>query len=163
VKISQERKENVLKKMLPPYNMSVSKLVEEEGIGKTLLYKWRSELIAGGKLMTDNKLGGSKLSSQAKFSIVLETSLLNEHDLSAYCREKGLYVSQVKEWRDSCEKANNPKAKTVKAAELKSYKQRLKQLERELNRKDKALAETTALLVLRKKLNALLDLDNEED
>ena len=44
--------------------------------------------------------------------------------------------------------------KKQEAAERKADKKRIKQLEKELKRKDAALAETAALLVLRKKLNA---------
>ena len=95
-------------------------------------------------------------SPEAKFSIVLETAMMSEIELSEYCREKGLYPDQVKQWKQSCINNNMTEAQRKKqeAAERKADKKRIKQLEKELKRKDAALAETAALLVLRKKLNA---------
>ncbi|MCU7879763.1 MAG: IS3 family transposase, partial [Candidatus Thiodiazotropha sp. (ex Lucinoma aequizonata)] len=74
-----------------------------------------------------------------------------------YCRERGLYAEQIVEWREACEQANdwdrnqNKRLKDIRKVDEK----RIKELERELNRKEKALAESTALLVLRKKAQAI--------
>jgi predicted Rossmann fold nucleotide-binding protein DprA/Smf involved in DNA uptake len=82
---------------------------------------------------------------------------MNEAALSAYCRERGLYPEQLKQWREACEQANdwdrtqNQRLKETRKADDK----RIKELERELQRKEKALAETAALLVLRKKAQAI--------
>lgn len=70
---------------------------------------------------------------------MIETATFNEVEVSAYCREKGLYPDQAKD-----------------------DKKRIRQLEKELNRKEKALAETAALLVLRKKLSAFYEDESEE-
>ncbi|MCU7899386.1 MAG: hypothetical protein KZQ66_04565 [Candidatus Thiodiazotropha sp. (ex Lucinoma aequizonata)] len=88
-----------------------------------------------------------------KFAAVVETASMNEAELSAYCRERGLYAEQIVEWREACEQENdydrnqNKRLKDIRKADEK----RIKELERELNRKEKALVETAALLVLRKK------------
>lgn len=93
-------------------------------------------------------------SSQDKFQVVLESASLNAAELAEYCRRKGLYVEQIKAWREAYEQANGP-VQSIKTRrereEEKAAKKRIKQLERELRRKDAALAETAALLVLRKK------------
>ena len=92
-----------------------------------------------------------------KFAAVVETASMNEAELSGYCRERGLYVEQISEWREACELANdwdrnqNKRLKDIRKADEK----RIKELELDLNRKDKALAETAALLVLRKKAQAI--------
>lgn len=97
-------------------------------------------------------------SSQDKFRVVLESASLNAAELAEYCRRKGLYVEQIKAWREACEQANRPpqpsQARREREAD-KAAQQRIKQLERELRRKEAALAETAALLVLRKKAEAL--------
>ena len=87
---------------------------------------------------------------------MLETSALPVAELSEYCRGKGLYPEQVKEWKQACIAGNTAKSvKRVKTTpEQKLDQKRIKELERELHRKEKALAETAALLVLRKKFNA---------
>jgi hypothetical protein len=89
---------------------------------------------------------------------VLETAAMNEADLAEYCRERGLFAEQIKAWRGACEQANDwERASAVRLGQAsKSEKKRIKDLERELARKDRALAETAALLVLRKKAAAIL-------
>jgi transposase-like protein len=97
-----------------------------------------------------------KWSNEEKFSVVLETSALAEVELNEYCRAKGLYPEQVKRWKQACIEGNkqNPVKKAKDTAEQKSDKKQIKALERELHRKDKALAEAAALIVLGKKYDA---------
>jgi transposase-like protein len=97
-----------------------------------------------------------KWSSEEKFAVVMETSSLSEVELSEYCRVKGLYPEQIKAWKQGCIAGNTTKpSKRVKQTpEQKADKKRIKSLERELRRKEKALAEAAALLVLGKKYDA---------
>lgn len=102
--------------------------------------------------------------SASKFAVVLETATLSEVELAEYCRGKGLYVEQVRVWRAACEQANARSEQ--KAAEfersLKVERRRSKQLEVELRRKEKALAEAAALLILAKKYRAFPALEDED-
>ena len=83
--------------------------------------------------------------------------------LNTYCREKGVYPGQIKAWREACIRGNEPQDKHLRREGVyKQHKRRINSLERELQRKDKALAETVALLVLRKKYDALWE-DPEDD
>ena len=105
------------------------------------------------------------LSAEAKLSVVIETIAMNETELSQYCREQGFYPQEVKGWKQACLDAQRSKLKQEReeSAQSKADKQRIRELERELNRKEKALAETAALLVLRKKLNDLWDDEGGEN
>ena len=152
-----QRKAAVLKKMLPPNNKPIALLAVEEGIAQGTLYSWRAQARAKGKLMPDGDMTPQGWASADKFAAVLETAALNESDLSAYCRERGLYPSQVKQWRAACEQANDGDRAQNKRLQdnTRNADKRIKALERELNRKEKALAETAALLVLRKKAQAI--------
>ena len=96
-------------------------------------------------------------STQDKFLIVVETASLNETELAEYARKKGLYVEQIKAWKDACMNANGGIAKEAARLnrELKESQKERKKLEKEIQRKDKALAEAAALLVLSKKANAI--------
>ena len=89
--------------------------------------------------------------------IVVETASLNESELAEYARKKGLYVEQIKAWKDACMNANGGIAKEAARLnrELKDSQKERKKLEKELQRKEKALAEVAALLVLSKKANAI--------
>ena len=94
--------------------------------------------------------------SAEKFAIVIETAHLNAEELSAYCRRQGLYPEQIAVWRTACVQANAPVCGQAERAQRRSDQQRIKHLEQEVGRKDKALAEAAALLMLQKKLRLLL-------
>jgi transposase-like protein len=162
---SKEHKEWVVRQMMPPLNRSVPELVEATGITDATLYTWRKQARAAGAVVPGDGKQADQWSSQDKFRVVLESAGLNEAELAEYCRRKGLYVEQIKAWRTACEHANGP-AKPTKTRrerdEEKAAKKRIKQLERELRRKEAALAETAALLVLRKKAEALWGKDEDE-
>jgi len=162
---SEERKAAVLKKMLPPHNLTVAEVAKEEGISEATLYNWRSKAKQQGAPVPGNKRSSDDWSPEAKFAVVVETSTLNETELSEYCRKKGLYPEQVKAWKEACIRGAQSDAarRQQEQAAIKRYKKQIKRLERELNRKDKALAETAALLALRKKLDALLGNDDEDN
>jgi transposase-like protein len=155
---SAELKDSVLKKMLPPMNRSVPEVAQETGIPKDTLYTWRIQYRrANGVAAAANDKPPTHWSSEEKFAVVMETAALSEVELSEYCRKKGLYPEQVDTWRKACLRANDTAVVPSKAERVKSQAQlkRIEQLETELRRKEKALAEAAALLVLKKKVHAL--------
>jgi len=156
---SVERRESVLKKMLPPNNVSIAALAKAEGISDATLYLWRKQARDQGRLMPDTDTTANGWSSRDKFAAVMETAAMSETDVAAYCREKGIYPEQLWQWRTACEQANDwsqVSEKKLKEA-TQSERKKNKQLQKELARKEKALAEAAALLVLRKKYNALFE------
>ena len=153
---SAERKEAALRRMLPPENLHIPVLAKETGIPEATLYTWRKRALEQAGLSSGDE-PSSTWSTADKFSVVVETASLNEHELGEYCRRKGLYAEQVSQWREKCLQAN-----ASSSAELRESRQRereaqghIRELQRELKRKEKALAETAALLVLRKKAQAI--------
>ncbi len=81
---------------------------------------------------------------------MVETAALNEAELSAYCRKRGLYPEQVRAWRTACEQANDWAGERARQsqAEQGELRRQVRALQRDLQHKEKALAETAALLVL---------------
>jgi transposase-like protein len=154
---SPARKSAVLKRMLPPNNLAIRQLSQDGGISEATLHEWRAEARSKGQLLPDVDAGPIGWSSRDKFAAVLETAALNEADLSEYCRKRGLFPEQIAAWRSACEQANDwDRASTARLGQsTKEGKKRIKGLERDLARKDRALAETAALLVLRKKASAI--------
>ena len=143
--------------MLPPHNLSVAELSRQEGISDVTLYTWRKEAIARGEIVSGSGKLPEHWPAEAKLTTVIETATLSEIELSQYCREKGLYPEQAKAWKQACldgQRAALQQSQSERE-QTKADKKRIRELERELNRKEKALAEAAALLVLRKKLNAL--------
>ena len=162
-KYTKEEKEKLIARMLPPENYSVSKLAKETGISKSTLATWKTKALSGG-LSKKQGRPSKKLATREKFLVVMDTYTMSEIELAKYCRQNGYYVEDVKSWRDSCIVANDGQKEdsTELRVELTKEKKKAKELEREIRVKDKALAETTALLVLKKKLNAIFG-DLEED
>ena len=103
----KERKEAVLRKMMPPHNRSVPQLAQEEGISEATLYNWRKEARSKGILMPHGDTGPEGWNARDKFAAVIESASLNEHELSEYCRKKGIYPQQLEQWRRACENANS--------------------------------------------------------
>ena len=103
-------------------------------------------------------------SSEDKFAVVLETAALNATELAEYCRRKGLFAEQIAAWRSVCMSANASVVQQTRSqqAQAKEDRKRIRQLEKDLQRKEKALAEAAALLILRKKAQAIWG-DKEED
>lgn len=89
---------------------------------------------------------------------------MNEADLGAYCRRRGLYPEQLRVWREACERANDWERTATSriTRETKDDKKRIQQLERDLARKEKALAEAAALMILRKKAEAIWGQGDED-
>jgi len=161
---SQERKEAILKKLLPPQNMTVAEVASSEGISTKTLYHWRDKLRKEGQPVPGKTLTSDDWSAQAKLAVVIETAPLSETEISKYCRERGLFTEQVQRWKQECLvgfQSSVINTKMIKS-QAKADKAEIKSLKRELRYKEKALAETAALLVLRKKLNALWEDDDEE-
>ena len=164
-RISVERKEAILKKLLPPYSMSVKEVSEEEGISTATLYHWRQQLRRSGAAVPNSNTSSEQWSAQTKLAIVAETYSMTESELSQHCREKGLFPEQIQSWRSECmqgfKSSKEQEAEAKKQA--KADKLEIKELKKDLRLKEKALAETAALLVLRKKLRAFYGEEPEDD
>ena len=99
-------------------------------------------------------------SAKEKLAAVLESASLSEEDLGAFLRSRGLHNAQLQQWREQMLAGLEPvtAVRSKKAPEAK----RVRELEKELRRKDAALAETAALLVLKKKAQAIWG-DEDDD
>ncbi len=153
-----EQKARVIERMLPPHNIDVPALSRETGIPKDTLYTWRLQARRARGLVTETPVTSAKRwSASERFAMVVETAALSEAERGEYCRKRGVYGEQLEAWRRACEQATGEeRSEPVRSrAEAQADKRRIQELERELRRKDKALAETAALLVLRKKAEAI--------
>lgn len=157
-----EQKARLIERMLPPSQTSVARLAKETSIPRDTLYGWRRQALRARGLSTPPAAGnGERWSSPEKFAMVVETAALSELERGEYCRKRGIYPEHLQAWRRACEQANggsSPGAYGERSAE----RRRMQALESELRRKEKALAETAALLVLRKKAQAIWGEDEAE-
>jgi len=153
---SEEFKAGLIAKMLPPNNVGVPELSRETGIPQDTLYGWRLKHRRSNGDGAVKRVPSGELSSEEKFAVVMETASLNEVELSEYCRRKGLYPEPIHAWRKACQQANASAGVGMDRDKRRQQAKEIKQLQEELRRKDKALAETAALLVLQKKVRIFL-------
>jgi transposase-like protein len=149
-----------VRQMMPPLNRSVAELADAMGVRPQTLRNWRQMAREKGWIVPGNNKTSDQWSSTDKFNVVMETALLGEMELSQYCRTKGVYPEQIRQWRQACQNANtlqepqSSKKPTVEQG-------RIKELERQLLRSDAERKEAVALLELRKKANAIWGKDKE--
>lgn len=145
-------KDKAVSRLLPPESASIDVVSREIGVSVSTLERWRADALASGK-----SEGG--WTAAARLEAVLATAAMSEEQRAAWCRAKGLYPSELLEWKQAATQAlEQPGASPAKSA-AQADQRRVRELERELRRKEKALAETAALLVLSKKLEAIFHTD----
>lgn len=148
---SMKFKNRVVARLLPPESAKVELVAREIGIGTGTLERWRdtAQSMAGhGRVWT----------AAARLDAVIVTAALDESSKSAWCREHGVYPAELDTWRAGAITAlAEPEAARTNPQAARQDKKRIKELERELLRKDRALAETAALLVLSKKVAAIFN------
>nr|WP_232756603.1 helix-turn-helix domain-containing protein [Vulcanococcus limneticus] len=153
--------------MSPPQRQSVAQISAELGIHVVTLYNWRKAWRLQGEVVPASEKDPEGWSATDKFTVVLETAGLNATELSAYCRERGLYPEQVERWRQASQDANEKPVLTLREQKelekLRAQDQReIKRLKQELRRKEKALAEAAALLIASKKIQAFWGEDGDD-
>lgn len=151
---STELKAQIVKKMMPPNNQSVAQISRESGIDAATLYAWKKQFRAKGFVVPTKKTLPDQWDAKAKLAAIIQTAAMNEVERSEYCRQHGLYPEQVDAWKAAFE-ATDAIGEPISKAELVSERKKNKQLEKELRRKEKALAEAASLLVLSKKAQAI--------
>ena len=103
---SEAVKADVRRRMSPPMRQNVARISEELGIHVMTLCKWRKTWRLQGEVVPASEKEPEGWSAADKFTVVLETAGLNATELSAYCRQKGLYPEQVDRWRQASQDAN---------------------------------------------------------
>lgn len=157
---SPELKEQMVRKMMPPNSQSVASIHRETGISTPSLYAWKHQFQKQGYVVPAKTTHPDGWDSKAKLAAVIETALMNEAERSTYCRERGLYVEQLDAWKVAFEQVDGA-GTAISPALLAAERKKTRVLEKELHRKEKALAEAAALLTLSKKARAIWGTDED--
>jgi len=152
-KYSKEKKQHALELMSAPERLSVPEVAVRTGVSKATLYLWQREARTKGKAVPAGAGAAESWSARDKLGVVMETAGMAEAELAEYCRRKGVFVEQVRAWRQACESGIAAGGLDGGPA-LREERKRNRRLQKELQRKERALAETAALLVLSRKLEA---------
>jgi transposase len=151
-------KKRAVARLLPPENASLEEVARHVGVQVETLERWRQEQTAGG---------GDLGLATARLDAVLVTASMDEAAKSAWCRLNGIHPQDLVAWRQSAIDALGDSKPKVAAAtqpqnQSKEDRLRIQELERDLRRKNSALAETAALLVLSKEMAAIFRKGEDE-
>jgi len=158
---SNSIKRGILKKVLPPESRSIRKTSKETGVSEQTIRNWIKERESGILDFEEGDKSPRCLSNREKYHLLMESARMPTEQLGEFLRERGLHSEHLTLWdqefREMAEKSDSKKDRKIKELEKKN-----RELQKELNRKEKALAEAAALLVLKKKLDSLTE-DHEDD
>jgi transposase-like protein len=162
----------MVEKLAGPHAMSGVQLAAETGVPQPTLSRWLRESTTLRRKMAkrqddeEQKMAATdapQRTTEEKFSLVLEAGAIPEAELGEWLRRKGVHLAQLEEWRAQAMAGIGGAVKRGKDTTAADARQ-IRQLERDLARKDKALAEAAALLVLQKKVQAIWgDEDDDTD
>lgn len=148
---TNDYRNRILQRLLKPGGPSAMEISRETGIHHGTLYRWMHEAKNGQ--MSKRKRSPRNWSLEEKYRALLEAQGQSEEELGRWLREQGLHGDHLKQW----EKEIETFLRMSGNSRLKESEREIKSLRKELERKDKALAEMSALVVLKKKFQKLLE------
>ncbi len=147
-------KEEAIRKALQRGTRTVADLARELNMSVHTLKGWiRGPNVAHLRSTLPDEKPASQWTTAQRLQALLDTHALGEEDRNAWCRQRGVFAHQLIAWRKELEDSGRPAV--ADARELRKLKEELVGVRRDLARKDKALSEAAALLVLQKKYQAL--------
>lgn len=170
VKFTEAFKIQAVQKALNrPDNSNIKDVADSLGVGLSTLTRWSRqaknhefEMASGAEVkMMSNEKRPQDWTLKERFEIIIQCAGLDEQVINELCRESGIYPHHIQQWKTDFVNGKKLSSVTPTSGEVKELKIENKALKKELNRKDKALAETAALLVLQKKVNAIWGTDED--
>ncbi len=157
MEFKSEFKKEMVRKLLLPGGKGAAELSREIGVTPQTLYNWRDKYSHGSDVMSRKKRSGG-LSAEERAKAVLEFVRLPQTETGAWLRQKGLQSDHLKLWE------NELLAKSETAGykeENRLLRTANKGLEKDLLKKDRALAELSAIIILQKKIADLFPREEE--
>ncbi|MBU1342772.1 MAG: transposase [Proteobacteria bacterium] len=155
-------KEAVLKKVLQG-NKPHYEVARELGVGRSTIGKWLKEHKQNGNIKLKSKEKRPKdWTAEERISAIIETGGMTEEGRTTWCRKKGIFTHNLDQWKKDAISAVIQKPNKDQLEEHRNLKKEIFALKKDLSRKDKALAETAALLILKKKAQEIWG-EPEED
>lgn len=153
---SEAIKASVLAKIMAPNAPSVVELAKELNIPYPTLYYWKNAMLKKQNVKPeDAPQRPHDKSAETKLKAVMDTMSMTEQEQGAYCRTQGIYSHHLDAWKKQMLEGLGAVNTKERKAENQQALNEIQQLKRDLLRKDKALAEVSALLILKKKADLL--------
>ena len=147
-------KQKMVQRLTGNNALSASQLAREAGVRQENLSRWLQDARSLPIMADKPKPAVREWTVEQKARVLAEASHLDGEELTAYLEREGVKFPEYEQWRIALDEGGRASAATNK---------RIRQLERELARKEKALAEAAALLVLKKKVETLYGEDEDDD
>ena len=158
---AQEIREAVVRSALSG-EMSQEAIAKRYGVSRSSVQQWaRAARREGGARRVEPEKRPQDWSAEERFAALVETAGMSEEERGVWCRAHGLHGHQLASWRRDAVVGSLGGSGRSEQAELNRLRQEAARLKKELARKDRALAETTALLVLQKKARLLWGEDED--
>ena len=145
-------KSRMLRRLVGPQAISANALAEEVGVPQASLSRWLRAARTIEGMTPSSNAKKQQWTGAEKLRVLAQARGLNETDLGALLRHEGLHATDLAAWQAAAEAALSASGRRVAPS---TEQRRIQDLERELRRKDAALAETAALLVLKKKVREI--------
>ena len=159
---SKAIKASVLAKIMAPNAPNVVELAKEFNIPYATIYTWKTAVLKKKNVTQLNvPQRPHDKSPEAKLQAVIDTLGKTEQEQGAYCRAQGIYSNHLDLWKKQMLEGLGVASSNERKAENQQTLKENKKLKRDLERKDKALAEVSALLILKKKANLLWGVDED--
>ena len=152
---SAQIRNTILKKLLPPENRTAASLAREYNISVTTIYGWKAKMKHGTLHGEDGVLSNRERSLAETLMVLLESRTIDDGRMGQWLREQGLHSQHLIVWEQEVKDALTKREQEIRE-ELKAAKKKIREQERELARKDKALAEAAIIITTQKKTFALL-------
>ncbi len=144
-------KEAVIQKVLAG-NKPRHEIAADFGVGRSTIGNWLRQYKKNGSINLKSKEKRPKeWSFEDRMSALIETGSMTPEEQTAWCRKKGIFPHHLKRWKQDAISGMAVNSSQKHTEKEKQLTKELSTLKRELSRKEKALAETAALLVLKKK------------
>lgn len=159
---SEGFKDSIITKVFNRGSQSIAEVCRQEGVSKSAVWSWQQKRDNGLGMKTKRSKDSKQWTAEEKLKILFESNGLLEEELGVFLRKEGLYSHQVSKWREDILRVlgSGPgKFRGVKD----ERDRRIRELEKDLHRKDKALAEASALLILQKKVNLIWGSKSEDE
>jgi transposase len=157
-------REEMIHRMNQPGSPSIRVLSEESGVPKATLYAWlyhdrrsRRQQSSEPKEPIIMTKRNKPRSPSVKLELLAESHALQGADLEAFCHRNGVTVGELLSWRDLALTGIELADRDGLGATRKEHDSEMVSLKADLRRKNDALAEAAALLVLQKKISGILD------
>ena len=162
---SQEEKDRILARLLPPSSENINAISAETGISLPTLRKWLTDTKTEVSPEDD---AAAKMDAEQIFQVIIDTATMDELQLGEYARSKGLYVQTIKNWAQNARLSNGAgayspaKCREIEenskssAKEIAALKAKIAEMEKKETEKNKVIAEQAAIIILQKKTFQLM-------